>query len=451
MLCVHSSVFHAMPVKLPRLSLRDLFFVALPGLLLVALAFWAAAQFIKPAPPHSVVISSGGESDAYQRFALQYKEFLQRYDIEVVIRPSAGSMANLARLRDPGSGVMAAFVQGGTARVETEDRIESLGDFYYEPLWVFYRAESADFAPLDRIVQLKGMRIAIGIDGSGTQHLAREVLSASGVDETNTRLIKEGGMDLPERLRQGRLDAVLAVGPTQSSLVWSLLYTPGVRLMNLVHADAYSRRLAHLDRLVLPRGAIDLVRDIPPRDVNLLSPVTTLMVRRDIHPALADLLMQAATEVHGGPGVFQRPGEFPRVGHREFPLSDEAERYYKSGKPFLQKYLPFWAATLADRLMVMLLPLVAVLFPLVRFAPSIYGWRVRSRIYRRYGELKFLEAELDESPQRHSRADWLAKLDVIAADVNRMPTPLAFADMLYTLRAHIELVRASVARAALER
>jgi len=440
-----------MPVKLPRLSLRDLFFVALPGLLLTALAFWAAAHFIKPAPPHSVVISSGGESDAYQRFALQYKEFLKRYDIDVVIRPSAGSMENLARLRDPGSGVIAAFVQGGTARFEAQNHLVSLGDFYYEPLWVFYRAESADFAPLDRIVQLKGRPIAIGIDGSGTQHLAREVLSASGIDETNTRLIKEGGMDLPERLRQGKLDAVLVVGPTQSSLVWSLLYTPGVRLMNLAHADAYSRRLTHLDRLVLARGAIDLVRDIPPRDVNLLSPVTTLMVRQDIHPALVDLLMQAATEVHGGPGVFQRPGEFPRVGHREFPLSDEAERYYQSGKPFLQKYLPFWAATLADRLMVMLLPLVAVLFPLIRFAPSIYGWRVRSRIYRRYGELKFLEAELEESPQSHSRADWLAKLDAIAADVNRMPTPLAFADMLYTLRAHIELVRASVVRAPLEK
>lgn len=440
-----------MPVKLPRLSLRDLFLVALPGLLLTALAFWVAAQFIKPAPPHTLVISSGGENDASQRFALQYKEVLARYGIEVVIRPSAGSMENLARLRDSRSGVAAAFIQGGTARIAEKDRLESLGDFYYEPLWIFYRDQGVDSAPLDRITQLTGQRIAIGIDGSGTQHLVREVLAASGLDETNTHLIKEGGLDLAEKLRRGRLDAVFVVGPTQSSLVWALLYTPGVRLMNLAHADAYTRRLTHLDRLVLPRGAIDLVRDIPPRDVSLLSPVTTLMVREDIHPALVDLLMQAATEVHGGPGVFQRTGAFPRAGHSEFPLSGEAERYYTSGKPFLQKYLPFWAATLMDRVMVMLLPLVAVLFPLIRFAPSVYGWRVRSRIYRRYGELKFLEAELEESPQRHPRADWLARLDAIQADVNRMPTPLAFADMLYTLRAHIELVRAAVMRALLEK
>jgi hypothetical protein len=273
-----------------------------------------------------------------------------------------------------------------------------------------------------------------------------ELLAANGIDAKNTRLIEAGGVGLAGQLQKNQVDAVFVVGPTQSSLVWSLLYSPGVSLMSLTHAEAYTRRFSYLSRLVLPRGAIDLKQDIPPQDIQMVSPMATLLVREDTHPALVDLLMQAAGEVHGEPGAFQKPGEFPRAGHGEFPLSKEAARYYKSGIPFLQRYLPFWAATLIDRTVVMLLPLIVVLLPLLRFAPQIYGWRVRSRIYRRYGELKFLENEVNENPAAHSRTEWLEKLDRIETDASHIRTPLTFSDMLYTLRVHIDLVRAIILR-----
>ncbi len=433
-----------MPEKLKLLSWRDIVFVALPSLLLVIGAFWLAAQFIKPAPPDRLIISTGGEGGAYQRFAARYKDVLARYGIALVEKPSAGSTENLARLRNPEFEVDAAFIQGGTARLGEGDELVSLGDIYYEPLWIFYR--EAALRGGDKLLDLKGKRVAVGGAGSGTHHLAMELLAANSIDAKNTKLIEAGGLGLVERLQKNELDAVFVVGPTQSSLVWSLLYTPGVRLMNLTHAEAYTRRFPHLARLVLPRGAIDLTLDIPPHDTQLLSPMATLLVRDDMHPALIDLLMQAASEVHGAPGVFQKPGEFPRAGHSEFPLSKEAERYYKSGKPFLQRYLPFWAATLIDRMVVMLVPLLAVLVPLFKFAPQLYGWRVRSRIYRRYGELKFLENELNEDPGRHSRAEWLAKLDAVETDASRIRTPLTFSDMLYTLRGHIDLVREMILR-----
>jgi hypothetical protein len=201
--------------------------------------------------------------------------------------------------------------------------------------------------------------------------------------------------------------------------------------------------------LVLPRGAIDVAADLPPRDIQMLAATATLVVREDTHPALIDLLMQALSEVHGGPGIFQRPGEFPRAGGHtgaEFPLSPEAQRYYKSGRPLLQRYLPFWAATLIDRMVVMLIPLIAVLIPVVRMAPGLYNWRIKSRIYRRYGELKFIEAEIEADPGRLTRVEWLARVDAIERDANRLPLPLAFADMVYTLRSHIELVRATIER-----
>ncbi|MBI3095790.1 MAG: ABC transporter substrate-binding protein [Rhodocyclales bacterium] len=433
-----------MPDRLKQLSWRDLVFVALPSLLLVIGAFWLAAQFIKPAPPAQFILSTGGEGGAYQLFAARYKEVLARYGIELVAKASAGSSENLQRLRDPAFSVDAAFIQGGTARLGEQDHLVSLGDFYHEPLWIFCR--EAALRGGDRILDLKGKRVAVGGAGSGTRHLALELLAANGIDATNTRLIEEGGLGLVERLQKNEIDAVFVVGPTQSSLVWSLLYTPGVRLMSLAHAEAYARRFPHLARLVLPRGAIDLTQEIPPRDIELVSPMTTLLVREDTHPALIGLLMQVASEVHGEPGVFQKPGEFPRAGHSDFPLAKEAERYYTSGKPFLQRYMPFWAATLIDRMMVMLVPLLAVLLPLFKFAPQLYGWRVRSRIYRRYGELKFLENEVNENPAAHSRAEWLEMLDRIETDASRIRTPLTFSDMLYTLRMHIDLVRAIILR-----
>jgi TRAP transporter TAXI family solute receptor len=433
--------------RLSEYSLRDILVVGLPLVLIVVAGFWAASRFIQPAPPDTVVIGSGADGGAYQRFAAIYADTLARYDVKVVEKPSGGSLDNLARLRDDSQEIDAGFFQSGTGELQEGDALESLGAFYYEPLWVFYRADVApDGERLDKVLQLKGKRIAIGGTGSGTHHLALEVLRANGIDNGNTRLIERGDLELVGRLAAGKIDAVFVVGPTQSALVWTLLYTPGVRLMSLRHADAYSRQLPYLSKVVLPRGAVDVGRDIPPADVTMVAATATLLVREDTHPALIDLLMQAATETHGGPGVFQKPGDFPRAVSVGFPLSKEAERYYKSGKPLLQRYLPFWAATLVDRLVVMAIPIFALLLPILRYAPTLYGWRVRSRIYRRYGELKFLEAEVEREPAKHTREEWLERLDAIETDVHHLATPLAFTDMLYTLRSHIELVREKVVR-----
>lgn len=430
--------------RLSELSLRDLLVVALPLLMLLAAGFWLASRFIQPAPPDTLILASGGEGGAYQRFAAAYKDVLAGYGVRLIEKSSAGAIENLNNLRDEKVEVDAGFFQAGIARPTADDTLVSLGGLYYEPLWVFYREALAKPAEPDRIVQLKGKRIALGAAGSGTQYLAKEMLAANGVDGGNSALLETGGLALVEAFARNRIDAAFVVGPTQSATVWTLLYTPGVRLMSLTHADAYTRRFPYLSKVVLPQGAVDLERNIPSRDMTLVASVATLLVREDTHPALVDLLMQAASEAHSAPGIFQKPGEFPRAMAVDFPLSKEAERFYKSGKPLLQRYLPFWAATLVDRMVVMLIPLFALLIPLFKVAPGLYSWRVRSRIYRRYGELKFLEAEVAENPEKHTPAEWLARLDAIEADVNRMPTPLAYADMLYTLRSHIGLVRVTL-------
>ncbi len=433
--------------KLHEYSLRDLLMVVLPLALIVIAGFWLASLFIRPAPPDTLVISSGDNGTAYQKFTAAYIENLRHYDIKLIEKPSEGSVNNLERLRDSAQEVDAAFYQGGTGEVLEGDKLTSLGGFFYEPLWVFYRHKLVpDDADLTTLQQLKGKRISIGEVGSGTHQVAQSLLYANSISTTNTTLLEKSDTDLVGAFEKNEIDAAIIVGPTQSAAVWSLLFSDGVKLMSLAHADAYTRRMPYLAKVTLPRGTVDLTRDIPPHDITLLASVSTILVREDIHPALVDVLLQSAAEVHGGQGIFYKPGEFPKPIAIDFPLSKEAARYYKSGKPFLQHYLPFWAANLIDRLVVMLIPLFGLLVPIVKFAPAIYGWRVRSRIYRRYGELMFLEDEVEKEPSRHSGAEWLDRLDKIESDVNNIPTPLAFSGMLYTLRSHIGLVRKVILR-----
>lgn len=428
-------------LRLREYSPRDVIAIALPAVLVIALGFYVTAQFIKPAPPRQMTLSSGASGGAYESFALRYKEVLAKYDIELVIQPSAGAIENLGRLRRGETD--AAFIQGGSTDANPEEGIRSLGNLYDEPLWVFYRVEP-DQPALSRLGDLRGKRIAVGAEGSGTRHLALELLHANDVNEGNSRLLATSGLQVAERLQKGQLDAALVIGTPTSALVWQLLYTEGVRLMSLAEAEAYTRRFPHLSHIVLPAGSIDLIRHMPARDVHLVAPPATLAVSEELHPALMGLMLQAASEIHGAPGIFQRPKEFPKASSVDFPLAPEAERYYKSGKPFLQRYLPFWVATLVDRMVVMIIPLLAVLVPVFKLAPGLYGWRIRSRIYKRYGELKFLEADVERDPGAHSQEEWLKRLDAIESHVNHLPTPLPFSDMLYTLRSHIGLVRAAI-------
>jgi hypothetical protein len=237
---------------------------------------------------------------------------------------------------------------------------------------------------------------------------------------------------------------VFVVGSAQSSAVWAMFYTPELELFDFTQAEAYARRFPYLSVLTLPRGAIDFQRNLPKRDVTLIAPMANLVVRDTLHPALVDLLLQAAIDVHGGAGLFQRAGQFPSPRGAEITLSKEAERYYRSGKPLLQRYLPFWAATLIDRLVIMLVPAIAVLIPLSRIAPALYSWRVRRRVFRYYGELKLLELEAQYAPESRTREQWIAELDRIEQAAHRISMPLTFADHVYTLRSHVQMVRGAL-------
>lgn len=426
--------------RLREISPRDLLAVAIPALLVLIAGFWLAAQFIRPAPPDHFVIATGSDGGAYQHFAARYRPILARYGIRLEERTSAGSSQNLNWLLDAAAGVDVAFIQGSSGIVREDSPLRALGSLYYEPLWVFYRGKP----DLERLEDLAGKRVAIGAQGSGTYSLARELLDAHGLGEDKVRTAALSGLAAAQALQAGEVDAVFVVGPPHSAAIWLLLHSDGVALLSFTQAEAYTRRFPYLNRVTLPRGVISFERDIPPRDVVLIAPLATLVVREEIHPALADLLVHAMTEVHREPGVFQKAGEFPSPRQVDFPLSPRAERYYKSGPPLLQRYLPFWLANFIDRGIVMLVPVLALLIPLIRITPPLYTWRVRSRIYRWYGELKMIEYEARRDPASRTPEQWKEALDRVDAAANRIVTPLAFADQLYTLRQHIRMVRQAV-------
>ena len=341
-------------------SLRDLLATAWPIVLVSAVALYVAYQFVEPAPPKRMVVSTGSEDGAYHAFATRYAELLAHNGIELEIRSSSGSSENLERLRRGEADL--AFVQGGIddpARpapfaklVPGEVRLKSLGSVAYEPVWVFYRHDRR----IDTLHPLAGKRLAVGEPGSGVRGVVNQLLAANGLPTHGRNLLPLSGLEAAEALLRGEVDVAFIVSAPEAAVVQALLHAVGVRVMSFGQAEAYARRFPFLSRIVLPRGVVDLERDIPPRDTALLATTANVVVRETLHSALASLLLQAMSEVNGQTGFFQRAGEFPAYKDRSYELSDDAQRYFKSGPPFLQRYLPFWLAVLVERLLVLIVP-----------------------------------------------------------------------------------------------
>lgn len=422
-------------------ALRYLLATAWPIVLITAIGLIVAYQFVDPEPPKRLVLTTGNESGAYHAYAQRYASLLAAKGITLDIRTSPGSLENLRRVANGEADV--GFAQAGSAPAGEQPestRLRSLGSVSYEPVWVFYRGERT----IDKLYQLSGLRVAVGEEGSGIRGLALQLLEANDIKPDDPHLWPLAGLNAAEALQQSQIDAAFIVAAQEAPVVQVLLRSPGVRVLNFSQVEAYLRRFPFLSRIVLPRGVVDLVRDLPPGDTVLLATTANVVVRNDLHPALAALLLQAMTEVNGQGGFFQRAGEFPSAKEQTLPLADEAKRYYQSGPPFLQRYLPFWLAVLAERLVVMIVPLIMLLLPLLKFAPTLYSWRARSKIFRCYGDLKFLENDLRQRFDANRFQEYVGRLDRIEEDASTRHVPLAFTDQLYTLREHINLVRAKL-------
>ncbi|TMH11812.1 MAG: C4-dicarboxylate ABC transporter substrate-binding protein [Betaproteobacteria bacterium] len=427
------------------LSARDLLVTAGPFLVIALLLLVIAYFALDPTPPTKVVLATGPDQGAYSEFGKRYAAALKQRGITVELRATQGAAENLRLLLDPASGVDLAFLQGGAgekARSQADaDALTSLGSLFYEPVWLFYREESAQRLlkneSLTSLAQLAGWKVNIGARGSGAPNLMRKMLEANRIDAASITLLRLEQTPAVVSLLGGEIDALVFASAPESLMVQMLLQTPGIKLFNFAQADAYSRRFPFMSPVTLPRGVVDLASDMPPADVHLVAPTAALASKIGTHPALVQLFVQAAQAIHSEAGWFQRKGEFPSAKNTEWPLSKEAERFYRNGPPLLQHYLPFWFANLVDRMWVALVSIIAILIPLSRVVPPLYQFRIRSRVFRWYAQLREVENAHGERPAE----ELVKRLDAIEARVENVTVPLSYADELYALRSHINLVR----------
>jgi TRAP-type uncharacterized transport system substrate-binding protein len=409
--------------------------ILLVGSVSVFTVFW----FFHSAPPHTIVITTGPEGSSFQRSAEKYRAILARNGVKLRILPSAGSLENLKRLGNPAFRVDIGFVQAGVTNGVDTDNLVSLGSVANEPLLIFYRSTT----PLDLLSELNGKRLAIGPPGSGTRFLASALLAANGIEPGGaTTLLDLDAGAASQALLTGAVDAVFLMSDSASTEnMRDLLRAPDVRLFNFTQADGYTRRIHYLNKVELPQGAIDFGKNIPAQDVYLVAPTVELIARTKLHPALVDLLIEAAREVHGNATLLQRRGEFPAPMEIDYRLSEEARRYYASGKSFLYRSLPFWLASRVNRILVAFVPMLFVLIPGLRLIPTAYRWQIRLRIYRFYRALLSIEkgALASTAPQHHE--ELLTRLAHIEKSVNKMKVPASFADQFYVLRQNIIFVR----------
>jgi len=399
--------------------------------------FW----FFHSAPPHQITITSGGPGTTFETNAVRYRQILARNRVTLNVLPSEGSLQNLQRLEDPGVNVDIGFVQGGVSNGPARLKLVSLGSISYQPLLVFYRG-----AVITLLSELRGKRLAIGPVGSGTRSLALTLLQLNDIKAGGETTFEDIEAEEAARaLLHGGVDAIFLMGDSASpQLMRRLLLASDIRLLDFAQADGYSRRISYLNKLDLPQGSIDFGRNIPSHDISLIAPAVELLARPGLHPALCDLLIEAAQEVHGGAGLLKRKGEFPAPLEHEYPISTEASRYYKSGKSFLYRSLPFWLASLVNRILVAFVPAVVLLIPAVRLLPTLLRLGVRLRVYRWYRALLALERDSHAWPPER-RPELLARLAHIDREVNKMKVPASFADQYYTLRSSIGFVRVRIA------
>jgi uncharacterized protein len=437
-------------LKFTQFAIRDFFVMAGPPLIVVLLLCYLAYRLVDPTPPPHVTISTGQENSAYEEIGKKYAKTLAKYGIHATLKPSLGSQENLERLKDPNSGVDIAFVQSGsTAQTEaTPEGLVSLGSLFVEPVWLFIREplRTPQGRPLTitQLTQLKGLKINVGPEGTGVPSLFRKLLLVNGMESTDLKLSALENTPATVELLEGRIDGLVFSSSPEAPLIQMLLQTPGIKLFDFVQSEAYTRRFPFLSHVVLPRGIVDLGRDLPPKDYHLIAPTATLVAREKLHPALVDLFVQSASEIHAGAGWFNRQGEFPTAHYTEIPVARDAEKFYKNGPPFLQRYMPFWLANFFERMWVVIVALGALILPLSRIVPPLYVWKVRSRVYRWYGKLRAVEQTIEDVPTEKRAGIYqsqLERLNEIEEKVNQISIPLSFAEELYRLRSHIDMVR----------
>jgi TRAP-type uncharacterized transport system substrate-binding protein len=416
-------------------------FKALTAAVVIGSAVWLALIYFIPTPPSKVVMATAFKGASFEYYGRQYQEIFARSHVDLQLRETAGAVENLKLLQDPNAGVQIAFVTGGLSDARHAPGVLSLGTVYDQPFWIFYSANQQ----LDQLSQLKGKRIAVGPIGSATRYMAEQVLGKGGVNSETAALLPFAGSAAEKALKDGEVDAVWIIGVPEATAVQSFLRDPNVRPMNFTMADAFTRVFPDLARMTLPQGTVDIERVIPSSDVQLIGTKAKVLIRSDLHPEIVQLLLRTMKEVHGGSDLFHRSREYPSGSDSEYPVAATAIEFYKNGPSFMQRHLPLWLSVHVQRAIAVLLTGVAIGLPLLHFVPQTYNWMTRRRLFYWYAELRALETSCGTATSYKQLVQKLAEIEHIEDSLGKIHFPLTFADQVYTLRGHIDIVRQKIA------
>jgi len=399
---------------------------------------WFALDQLLPAPPKRITIAAGTKGGAFEFYARKYQEVLARSHVALDIRLTDGTGENLKLLSEPRSGVDIGFVQAGVTNSKRSPGLESLGRVDYLVFFVFCRANES----FTDLTELKGKRIAVGPEGSGTNVVVTRVLGASGINFQTATLLPLAGQEAVNALYGNRADVLVLGNALDAPLVQSLLRDPKVQMVSLPRAKALARRFPFLTRLELPAGVIDFQDNIPANDTNLIATTVSVLVRENLHDEIVGLLARALEEVHSDPGILHQYGEFPTQIDPDFPMAESASDYYKNGPSFLHRYLPFWVVSYVKRLIAILITVIAIVVPVFSYAPKLYSWLLRRHTSRLYRNLRLLEARLTAGLTANELADCRRALDEIEKDACVLP--MRHSDLFFDLKQQIDSVRSRI-------
>jgi TRAP-type uncharacterized transport system substrate-binding protein len=423
--------------KIRELNLKTILKFFIPVIFIIAILGWASYHFVHPIPPNTLVMSTGREEGSFVIFGERYRQVLARNHIRVKLLPSSGAVENLRRLGDQSQKLDAGFVQDGMGSVEGLSNLVSLGSVFYTPLWVFYKGNET----LDDLSQLRGKRINTGPEGSGIRKFALDLLKAAKALDPPTKIFEFPQTDAKKAMMEGKIDVIMVFSAAENPFVQDMLHSKDIKLMSFNQAESYTRLFPGLSHVFLPKGIVNLTERNPSSDIHLLASTVNLIVRKNLHPALVYLLLKASVEIYSGAGWLHKGGEFPSLKTHDFPISEQAQRFYKSGGSALYDSLPFWAAAFIDRMLLLLIPLGVILIPMIGILPWLYTWRNRSKYYRWYRELRNFEKDLTEHYRPEHFNDYQEHLGQIEKAVDRIKISVPFYDEVFILKAHIQMVR----------
>ncbi|MFA7084438.1 MAG: TAXI family TRAP transporter solute-binding subunit [Arcobacteraceae bacterium] len=415
--------------------MKTFFKLYFPLAVVIFLIFFIPSRFIQPPVEKKLIIAAGSPQGEYYKVALQYKELLEKEKVEVEVLETTGSLENAQLIREKKADI--GFVQSGILSQSDSEEIESLASIYYEPIWIFYKNEGFN---IEYVIQLISKKISLGEENTGTSFLANRILSDNGLNESNTQMIHYNTQTSKEKLLKGEIDAMVMVVSSNSSIVQELLENPTINILNIKRAKAYSMKYPYLSNLTLHEGTMDLYKNIPSEEIRLLATTANLITHKEMPTELIRLFLKKAKELHSSKSLFTQTSEFPHIKNLDTQINEEAEKYFKHGDSWLETLFPYWVASNIDRLKIMIIPLLTLMFPLFKGVMPLYTWTMRSKIYKWYSELNAIDKNIPSFSKTQLK-EKLEYLEALQKQIsNHTKVPLSFMGEYYNLLLHLEMI-----------